>query len=382
MPTKFIISGSEVYPIRMNSDTALDKLPPKIYTVRFAQQQGFYLETTKDKLALPSKIYGKSPERVDKCIKSYKDRTASTGILLTGDKGTGKTLLMSLLANEVMESLDLPVLLIKDPYHGAGFTTFIETIGECCLVFDEFGKMYTSLSGHSRQENDVPQKSLLSLMDGVDKTKRLLIFTENSEIDISEFMLNRPSRVYYHFRYKKLDEDSIVDYCVDHNVNSVITKDIIDLSRHSKIFSFDMLQSIVEEHLRFNSSIDDITVELNIDIRESFGTMIEVTKITENGSNEERAISGSPFISKPGPRDYAYIRLKNGRLDPKSIDAPVPAAGTRGSLTEDDDDYDEFNFQDSDLAFESKGQLVYKTTRYTIVAKDVPASFTNYSLLL
>jgi hypothetical protein len=110
--------------------------------------------------------------------------------------------------------------------------------------------MYAADSRHN--EKKPPQSALLSMMDGIDKTKRMFIFTENSQLDVSEFMLNRPSRVYYHFKYKKLDEASIMGYCKDKNVDIAVTKDIIDLARRLRIFSFDMLQSIVEEHLRFD----------------------------------------------------------------------------------------------------------------------------------
>ena len=223
MQTKFMINGSTINVFNMNEETALDYLPAKIYTLKYDDFSGFFLEITKDILELPEKIYGKTMERVNKCLQTYQERTASTGILLTGDKGTGKSLLMSLLANEAIDKLELPVILIKDAFNGTKFVSFIESLGECCLVFDEFGKMYVSDDRHTG-DNEVPQKALLSLMDGVDKTKRLIIMTENHEFDINEFMLNRPSRVYYHFRYRKLDEESIVGYCNDHDVDKKITK--------------------------------------------------------------------------------------------------------------------------------------------------------------
>jgi len=214
MKTKFMLNGTTVSVININEDFLLDVLPPKVYIAKYNQLTGFYLEAVTDKLELPAKIYGTTPDRVTKCIETYKSRDTSTGILLTGDKGTGKTLLMSLLANRVVSELNLPVILIKDAFAGSPFVTFIETIGECALVFDEFGKMYAASDRHIG-ENEVPQKALLSLMDGVDKTKRMFILTENSEVDINDFMLNRPSRIYYHFRYKKMEEASVVGYCLE-----------------------------------------------------------------------------------------------------------------------------------------------------------------------
>jgi polynucleotide 5'-kinase involved in rRNA processing len=127
-----MIDGSNVHIYKMNEETALDVLPPKIYTVRFHQLMGYYLEITKDRLEMPVKIYGTVEARVSKCVKTYMERSTSTGILLTGDKGTGKSLLMSMLANAVIDALNMPIILIKDAFTGTQFTSFIETIGECC----------------------------------------------------------------------------------------------------------------------------------------------------------------------------------------------------------------------------------------------------------
>ncbi len=367
-----MVAGSNIFTFRMNEETALDILPPRVYTVKYNQIQGFFLEITKDKLELPAKIYGKAQDRVDKCISTYQDRSASTGILFTGDKGTGKTLEMSLLANDVIDKLHLAIILVTEPYNGEAFVSFIETLGECCLVFDEFGKMYSS---DSRKDNDVPQKSLLSLMDGVDKTKRMIILTENKELDINEFMLNRPSRIYYHFRYKKLDEDSIIGYCRDAVMDSNTIRDIIDLSRRSKIFSFDMLQSIVEEQLRFNDTIENVVEELNIDTREDSKAMIEILKVVEKGSQIEREVFGSKTI--PVPDHYSYIKLVPGGVDDVDDDEFVEDVPELG-LVSDGGKYDEFHIQISDLAYEEKGKLVYETDRFTVIAKELPVSRVNY----
>lgn len=377
MNVKYMVEGSTVRVFKMNEETALDILPAQIYTVRFCPLTGFYLEITKRKLEIPSKIYGTVEGRVDKCLKTYMERSTSTGILLTGDKGTGKTLLMSMLANEAIDTLDMPVILIKEAFAGTQFTSFIETIGECCLIFDEFGKMYTSGNSYNDEEGGVSQQQLLSLMDGVDKTKRLIILTENHEFDINEFILNRPSRVYYHFRYHKLDEKSINDYCKDFNVGGEIAKDIIDLSRRSRIFSFDMLQSIVEEHLRFGSDVEEITQDLNIDVREEAGPKLEILKVIETATGKERELADSPFISKPDRYDYVHIKLKShseGNVSLNKVRA--------GSEKADEENYDEFYIRESNLAFEQKGKEVYETEKYTVITKTVPLTVINYSSLL
>jgi hypothetical protein len=374
MATKFLTGGNTIDVFNLNSETALDVLPPKVYTVEYSQMRGYYLNITKDQLELPPKIYGNTPLRVRKCIDTYKSRSASTGILLTGDKGTGKTLLMSLLANQAIVQLNIPVLLIKDAYTGSQFTSFIEMIGECVLVFDEFGKMYRA-SRHN--EGEVSQTSLLSLMDGVDKTKRMFIFTENSELDINDFILNRPSRVYYHFKYRKLDEASVIGYCTDTNISKAIQQDIVELSRRSRIFSFDMLQTIVQEHKRFNLPVADIINDLNIDLSEERGAMIEILKIVNRVDDTEHKIHDTPYVSKPD-RDYTYIKVKSNS-DARTSSVAPPRSGCSSNKCDDaDDSFEEFYVSSENLAYEKDGRLVYETDEYTVIAKDMPQIYTNY----
>ena len=384
-----MLDGSHVSVLQLNEDLLLDQLPARIYSVQFNALTGFYLQTVKDELETPGTIYGNTVARVNKCIETYVTREASTGILLTGDKGTGKTLLMSVLANTMIDELNLPVILIKEAYAGNQFTSFIETIGECVLVFDEFGKMYAAGDRHNNQD-DVPQKALLSLMDGVDKTKRMIILTENSEIDINEFMLNRPSRIYYHFKYKKLDESSVVGYCEDHKVKKAITTEIIELARRSKIFSFDMLQSIVEEHLRFDCAIEDLTADLNIDTREDRGAMMEVIKIVDRKTNEERKVFGSPHVVKPSMHNYVYIKVANENENAQpGLLASLPdlshtsdefkkAMTQAAEAVSEEEGYDEIYVRDSDLAYEKENKLVYETEEYVFVAKTVETPTSSY----
>ena len=373
MSSKYLLIGSTVRVVNLDAATALDRIPAKVYTVEYDPMQGFSLETIKSKLDIPAKIYGNAIKRAEKCITTYQDRTASMGILMTGDKGTGKTLLMALLSNMAIEQLDIPVILIKSPFSGGQFTSFIESLGECCLVFDEFGKMYGSKSSNSggygiiggkiEEENkSTSQQSLLSLMDGVDKIKRLTIMTENSVYDINEFILNRPSRVYYHFKYDKLNEDSVKGYCVDREVPEIISDEILQLSRRSRIFSFDMLQSIVEEYLRFRDPIKDIIQELNIDVKEDFFQQLQVLKVHSKDEEQEyKVIPRCKIITKPSNGAQVYITVS----DPESpndseenIDIPIGAV---------------------DIVYENNDQTIYEKWNYTIVTKNIMTKLTDYS---
>lgn len=355
MQTKYLINGTNVNIVQFSAETALNHLPPRVYSVQFNKFTGYYLAMIKDKLQTPEKIYGGVLNRVRKCITSYTEREFSTGVLLTGDKGTGKSLLVALLANYLITEMQIPVILVRDAHNGEAFDNFIQSVGECCLIFDEFGKMYST---SSRNDDRPSQSTILGLLDGVDKTKRMVLLTENSEFDISEFLLNRPSRVYYHFRYRKLDELSINEYCLDKGIMKNVVTEVIELSRRCKIFSFDMLQSIVEEHIRFGESIDLIVKELNIDTSRELRLEIEIVKVLDKTTNKEVKFHTLKVDKPLTGGDYTYIELDEKDTDGDNI---------------------QIYFTANDLSYENAGKCVYEHGDYIVTTKDLPFTNVNYS---
>lgn len=377
LSTKFLLGDSTVNVIKTSDETMVDKLPPKVYTVQYSEFSGFYLSIIKNRMEVPKKIYGSLNARADKCLNTFHTRDTSTGILMTGDKGTGKSLLMAVLANHAIDDLNMPVIMIRQAYEGDQFISFIELLGECCLVFDEFGKTYRKRGNNDDGEK---QTSLLSLLDGMDRTKRLIIMTENSMYDINDHMLNRPGRIYYHFQYAKLEEDSIVDFCIDHEVDSEVIESIVELSRVTRIFSFDMLQTIIEEHLRYPTDpISDVVKELNIDVEEDSVPEMEIIKAIADDGTEYNVV-GSATVTKPSKRmgsthvsliskDIVKQYPETAALDvndglPKHVMDAIPEDGM---------DYLSITIAKGELKYDSKERLVYETDYgIKIVAKELP----------
>ena len=407
MQRKFIAVGNDYRIVTLNGDTALDALPPQVYTVQHDPLSGYYLTVSSKDLTVPSKIYGRVALRAAKILETYRDRSRSTGVLLTGDKGTGKTLLMSILCNMVMRELELPIILIKQGHAGEQFNSFIENIGEAVIVFDEFAKMYTRANRYSHHDEEVGgsshgQDALLSLFDGLDKTKRLILVSENDRYDISEFMLNRPSRIYYHYQYSKLDEDSIHGYCEDHEISDAVRKDIIDVSRKSSVFSFDMLQSIVEEHNRYRQPVSDIIDELNIEIRQSFGVSLKVLKVVSKIDHQERKlVDQDAVISKPGTT-HGYGDSRVVFWDKQNPEEHEVEAGEDDMIESAQKILNEINEQSSssvrtkreqekkqkksvylgveDIVYEEDGKVVFETDWFIITAKQIESiRYSSYS---
>lgn len=78
--------------------------------------------------------------KVNKILNSFQHFNRNLGVLLSGDKGIGKSLFVKLLALKAMEQ-GIPVITINNGYDG--LTTFIDSIRqEVLIIFDEFNKNY------------------------------------------------------------------------------------------------------------------------------------------------------------------------------------------------------------------------------------------------
>lgn len=246
--------------ITLQSDDAFqiyDQLPVGVYLLKFNEmQQKYYLETTEE-LVVPKKIYGKTPKQyTERVIRSFKERDKSTGVLFTGTKGAGKSMTTKLIMAEMLKLGYPVVILMTEPSATDEFKSFMSSFDTPVVIFmDEFEKICS----------EETQKHMLSVFDGTNNTKKLFLLTANNKYMISDFMINRPGRVYYHFKFGSLESDFIEEY-IDENLNDKAFKErMIELSGLFAVFSFDMLEAFVEEVNRYGS-VEDAVSLLNFDI--------------------------------------------------------------------------------------------------------------------
>lgn len=244
--------------IRIQDDNVFvvhDELPVRVYKV-CQSLFGFYLAYT-DELEIKHKIYGNANTRVDRIIKTFEDRPFTTGVLLSGNKGSGKTMLTKRLA-EVALSKGYPVIICEKGEVGSnGFVDFISSIRTpSVIVLDEFEKMF---------QEDTDQNDLLGLFDGLySKNKNLFLLTANDYRKVNNFFIARPGRIYYHFKYKGVDQETISEYCQDRGVMENFMAELLVYAQNDQELSFDSMIAIVDEHIRFGDSFDDTIENLNI----------------------------------------------------------------------------------------------------------------------
>lgn len=265
-----------------------------VYSILFNPEIGFYL-TEQEPMVRPSKVYGNTEVRAQKVFNTFVSRQGkNTGVLLSGDKGSGKTLLareLCIMANEV----NIPVLVLDAAYAGPNFIEFINNITQPCVIFiDEFEKKY---------EKTEEQNSLLSLLDGTGTNNKMYLLTSNSE-KVSEFLLSRPSRIFYHYRYGKIDEEVMVGYCKDNLKNQAHLENLQMFWAVSSNMSFDVLQSVVEELNRYPEQTFFNTVrDMNIDLGNALARHYTPKTITFDGVD---------MSTTDGPQRFNIVDILSG----------------------------------------------------------------------
>lgn len=87
-----------------------DKLPAQNYVVRFQKNSGFFLEKYAD-IEIKEKTYGVHMSKVEKVLKAFPKAEKNLGVILSGNKGIGKSLFAKTLAVEATK-VGLPVIIV------------------------------------------------------------------------------------------------------------------------------------------------------------------------------------------------------------------------------------------------------------------------------
>jgi len=345
-----------------------EQLPAGNYVVKQDPHDYFYIEQI-ESFDVPTKMYGDTVRNTERIIRSFWDREKSTGVMLVGEKGSGKTLLSKNICVELAKQ-NVPTIVINAPWHGDKFNTLIQSIQQPCVVmFDEFEKVY----------NSEEQEHLLTLLDGMYSTKKLFMLTSNDKWRVDSHMRNRPGRIFYMVNFTGLDEAFIREYCYDNLLSDTKTVDtIVSIASVFGAFNFDMLKALIEEMMRYNETPQEAMRILNVKAEFDGGTTysVEIYKGDRKADRTSPSVwNGAPLSTKEININWRFLAKK------KKAGATAVSPPLANSISSNDDEEDVWGDEDftSDnlVKFNNKtGQFIFEKNGVTLILmKETPRYF-------
>lgn len=295
-----------------------EKLPAGNYVVKKNDMTGeIYLEGI-DRFEFKGKVYGDTIKRANRILFSFADRPSATGVMLTGEKGSGKTLLAKMLSIKGYEK-DYPTIVINAPWCGDAFNAFIQSIEQpVIIVFDEFEKVY----------DEQEQEAMLTLLDGVYPTKKLFVLTCNDKWRVNQHMRNRPGRIFYSLEYKGLSAEFIREYCEDNLEDKEHIDKIVGIAGTFDQFNFDMLKALVEEMNRFGETPQEAMEMLNAKPEYSDNGKYKIKLVMDGEEVSDNDLDDKEWVGNPLTRQV-NVSFKKFEKDEETGDLDWEWSGIR-----------------------------------------------------
>lgn len=351
-----VVHSGNTFQIYGDALKTYDALPLGTYDVNFHKMMGFFLTSREDLVVNEEKIYGNTPAKVDKVLRSFSTVERNFGVILSGRKGIGKSLFARQLALKAKD-YNLPLLVVSN--YIPGIADFISSIKqEVIVLFDEFEKTFADM------DECHPQEEMLSLFDGIDNGKKLFIITCNEIGKLNSYLLNRPGRFHYHFILGNPNPEEIREYMEDklkpeyhHLIKKVIGFSI------SVDMTYDVLRAIAFE-LNNGYSFEETVMDLNIgkestpkytiSIEMSDGCIITIKGETINTYSNERRYVWGYFPTKSRDNVRFDFTPSDIIMDIDKAEMSIDPENVRIYISEYEDSWD-----DDDVKPEVKERLEY-----------------------
>ena len=283
MSKQFLCTGGTQFQMIGGAVNINKTLAPNIYEVVTPPMQPTMLVVRQNvDLSAPKKVFGRIPHIVKKTYDAFDRRERNTGILLSGNRGMGKTLCIRMIMQEAVRRNYPIIVLDRGGEVGNAINLLNQITQPVVVIMDEFEKVFqVSLDDDGDRDGDGAQTPFLSMLDGIGVSgKKLFVASINNSNRISQFMLNRPGRFYYHYEFDSLGFQEMFDYLRD-RVPGMSDKEIkyaVSILQTYEL-NYDGMSAIADE-LNAGYNISETISELNLD-RNGFSEFMMSIKIED-----------------------------------------------------------------------------------------------------
>lgn len=259
--SKFLKVGNNIAFKRNTEGIEYDLEPSTVYNVKYDDYMDELTLVKSPSLQLPKKVYVSDDNCnfTNKVLKHFnKSSDGITGVMLSGLKGSGKTVMLKSIAIDSK----LPIILLDQSLHPRILTKLFNQLSdtEVCIIMDEidkFGKNYDD-------------SYLLKVMDGINSSgKKLMLFTCNDDSEVSRYLLDRCSRIRYWKEFDEMDKDLIKAVIEDKLDDKKEAKPVFDFIQNSfGCISFDNICSFIDEvNENPNDTFEELFNDMNLSVK-------------------------------------------------------------------------------------------------------------------
>lgn len=186
-----IVESGKRYRIFNNAITTYDQLPPKTYRVDYdPDTRTFSLLEAHDFEIPETKIYGQHLDKVKKVLNAMDKMNRNLGVILSGDKGIGKSLFSKCLGLKARKK-GIPVILVNE--YNEGIANFLEEIEQTVCTDFSIKNNETNTYGNVKGESLItPGK-----YDRLYPDANMYPVNKTEKYDWKDKMMNKAADLYY-----------------------------------------------------------------------------------------------------------------------------------------------------------------------------------------
>jgi hypothetical protein len=277
-------------------------LPPLVYRLNYDEKADQIAFSNEDSsFQVPEVIHGaKYRAYLEMIWKEYRKQTIALGVLLTGVKGSGKSLLAELLGNKMITGMR-PVIIIDKKVSIDVILRMLKIAGPCMVYFDEMSKYF------DREEQD----RLLPLFSNTSIKETLFVVADNDTSRLSEYIQDRPGRFLYHIRFDGIGKDICDEICGQYKLLPQVMEHIHAYIVENKI-SIDVMRILAAKAAETKSYEEYLLVFETLNIpKPTFRELNVLITFPAGLSDEEKdKIKANIKVVKKSPEDVIVTHLE------------------------------------------------------------------------